>query len=89
MRVQCYPSRSAIFISPSIGGEIFAANNFCTHGYSLLTDGFLDGETVERPLHGGCFNVRMGKALCESVETDLCLYETRIIDDWIEIHIEG
>jgi ethylbenzene dioxygenase ferredoxin component len=24
----------------------------------MLTDGFLDGDIVECPLHGGCFNVK-------------------------------
>lgn len=68
-----------------VGSEVFATDNVCTHGMALLTDGFLDDDVVECPLHGGMFNVKTGKALCEPVDCDVKVYETRLIDDMIQV----
>jgi nitrite reductase/ring-hydroxylating ferredoxin subunit len=73
----------------NLDGEYFATDNICTHGYALLSDGILDNGTVECPLHGGCFDVRNGKALCEPVETDLRVYRTRLSNGSLEICVEG
>lgn len=72
-----------------VNGEIFASDNVCTHGMALLTDGFLDDDVVECPLHGGMFNVKTGKALCDPVECDLTVYQTRQVNDRIEILLGG
>jgi len=53
----------------------------------MLTDGLLEDDMVECPLHGGCFNVKTGKALCEPVETDLRVYPTRLVGEQVEICI--
>ncbi len=68
-----------------VNGEIFATDNVCTHGMALLTDGFLDDDVVECPLHGGMFNVKTGKALCEPVDCDVKVYQIRQIDDRVEV----
>lgn len=69
----------------SVNGEIFATNNVCTHAYALLSDGWLDDDVVECPLHGGQFNVRSGKALCDPVDRDLTTFPVRIQDGQIQI----
>lgn len=46
----------------NVDGEFYATSNICTHAIAILTDGYLEGETVECPLHGGCFNVKTGEA---------------------------
>jgi nitrite reductase/ring-hydroxylating ferredoxin subunit len=73
----------------NVDGEIFATDNVCSHGMALLTDGFLDGDTVECPLHGGCFNVKTGKALCEPAEEDVRVYQTRMVDERLEVFVEN
>lgn len=45
-----------------VGGEYYVTSNICTHNDALLTDGYLDGDIVECPLHGGTFSVRTGEA---------------------------
>ena len=37
----------------NVDGEFYATDNICTHAFALLSDGFLDGDVVECPLHGG------------------------------------
>ncbi|MFC3051872.1 non-heme iron oxygenase ferredoxin subunit [Kordiimonas pumila] len=43
-----------------VDGEIFATHDICTHGLARLSEGFLDGDLIECPLHQGLFNVKTG-----------------------------
>src|ERR1700731_4574919 len=62
----------------NVGGEVFATDNVCTHAYALLTDGWLDDNIIECPLHGGQFDVCTGKAVCSPAEADLRTYPVRV-----------
>lgn len=63
------------------GGDVYATDNICTHAYSSLSDGYVEGDTVECPLHGACFNYKTGKALTEPATVDLRTYPVRIDGD--------
>jgi nitrite reductase/ring-hydroxylating ferredoxin subunit len=69
----------------NIDGTIFATDNVCTHAYALLTDGWLDNNIIECPLHGGQFDVRTGKAVCSPAESDLRTYPVRVVEGQIEV----
>ena len=62
----------------NLGGEIYATSNVCTHAFALLSDGWLDGEVIECPLHAARFDVRTGKALCAPAETDIKVFEVKV-----------
>jgi nitrite reductase/ring-hydroxylating ferredoxin subunit len=66
-------------------GALYATDNICTHAYALLTDGWLDGDIVECPLHGGQFCITNGKAMSSPAEKALAVYELRVRDGTIEI----
>lgn len=72
----------------SIGGEVFATDNVCTHGQARLSDGFLDGHTIECPLHQGRFDVRDGKPLCAPVTEPLARYALKIEGSRVYIQLE-
>jgi nitrite reductase/ring-hydroxylating ferredoxin subunit len=55
-----------------------AIENVCTHAYALLTDGWLDGDSIECPLHAGRFDVRTGKGLCAPIDEDVASYKVRV-----------
>ena len=55
-----------------------AIENVCTHAYALLTDGWLDGDCIECPLHAGRFDVRTGKGLCAPIDEDVASFKVRI-----------
>lgn len=55
-----------------------ATDNVCTHAFALLTDGWLEGDAIECPLHAGRFDVRTGAAMCPPVEKDLATYKVKI-----------
>lgn len=62
----------------SVGGQVYATDNICTHGHARLCDGFLDGFEIECPLHQGRFDVRDGKPMCAPVVEAIRTYPVRI-----------
>jgi nitrite reductase/ring-hydroxylating ferredoxin subunit len=71
----------------NVDGELYATDNVCTHAFALLSDGWLDGDVIECPLHGGRFEVKTGKALGYPVEIDLKTYPIRILGDDVQINV--
>jgi naphthalene 1,2-dioxygenase system ferredoxin subunit len=69
-------------------GELFATDNVCTHAYARLSDGWLDGETIECPLHAARFDVRSGKVLDPPATEDLKTYPVRLVDDEIQVKLD-
>jgi nitrite reductase/ring-hydroxylating ferredoxin subunit len=47
----------------NVKGTLFAISNICTHAEGLLSEGTIEGEIVECPLHGATFDLRTGEAL--------------------------
>lgn len=45
----------------NVDGELYAIDDTCTHQDASLADGWLDGCSVECPLHASCFDLRTGK----------------------------
>ena len=44
-------------------GEVHAIGDTCTHGDVSLSDGFVEGETLECWAHGSAFSLRTGRPL--------------------------
>jgi 3-phenylpropionate/trans-cinnamate dioxygenase ferredoxin subunit len=44
----------------NVGGTFYAIDDTCTHQDASLADGWLEGCTVECPLHASCFDLRTG-----------------------------
>ena len=68
-------------------GNLFATDNICTHAYACLSDGWLDGEVIECPLHAARFDVRSGKVLDPPATEDLKTYPVRIVDGEIQVRL--
>ncbi len=62
----------------NLDGEFYATDDICTHAYASLADGYVEGELIECPLHGGCFDIKTGKAMTPPVIDDLKVYEVKI-----------
>ncbi|TNM39634.1 non-heme iron oxygenase ferredoxin subunit [Nocardioides albidus] len=43
------------------GDEVFALQDLCSHAAVQLSEGEVDGGTIECWLHGSCFDLRTGK----------------------------
>ncbi len=53
----------AIAIVKDSAGEIHAVGDTCTHGEISLSEGFVEGDTIECWAHGSQFALRTGKPL--------------------------
>ncbi len=60
--VQVIVGRKEIAIY-NLDGAYYATEDICTHAYASLADGYVEGELIECPLHGGCFDIKTGKTL--------------------------
>jgi naphthalene 1,2-dioxygenase system ferredoxin subunit len=69
-------------------GRLFATDDICTHAYARLSDGWLDGEVIECPLHAARFDIRTGKVLDPPATEDLKTYPVRLVSEDIEIKID-
>ncbi|GAB5471118.1 MAG: MocE family 2Fe-2S type ferredoxin [Rhodospirillales bacterium] len=72
----------------NLQGEFFATGGICTHEHAFLSEGYVDGETVECPLHQGLFNIRTGQPLSPPVTEGLRTYRTRVEDDFVWVLID-
>ena len=60
-----------------LGDELFALEDVCPHAYALLSQGFVEGEEVECPLHGAVFNILTVKCLRDIGERDIKTYAVK------------
>jgi naphthalene 1,2-dioxygenase system ferredoxin subunit len=68
-----------------IAGRVYASDNLCTHGGGRLCEGFLEGYSIECPLHQGAFDVRDGSPVRFPAEEPLATYAIEI--DGGEIYV--
>jgi naphthalene 1,2-dioxygenase system ferredoxin subunit len=62
----------------NLGGEIFASEAFCTHGHAQLAGGYVEGDKVQCPMHGGMFDIRTGKVAGDPCTVDLKMFPVKI-----------
>ncbi|MPW10965.1 Rieske 2Fe-2S domain-containing protein [Paraburkholderia sp. CNPSo 3155] len=72
-----------------VDGRLHATDNICTHGHALMTDGYLEGQIIECPLHGGRFDVTTGKGLGAPITCDLACHKVEEADGEIRIILNG
>ena len=72
----------------TVGDDVFATDNTCTHGQARLCDGFLDGHEIECPLHQGKFDVRDGRPTCDPVTQALRSYPVKIEGSRVFINLD-
>ena len=73
--VEVGPIRLAIF---NLGGTYYALDNICTHRFAFISEGCIDGEYIECPMHQGRFHIPSGAAQGAPVTKPLKSYPTRI-----------
>jgi 3-phenylpropionate/trans-cinnamate dioxygenase ferredoxin subunit len=56
----------------------WATHNICTHAYARLSDGYLDGDCIECPIHQALFDVKTGAAVTAPASTPVKTYPCRI-----------
>jgi nitrite reductase/ring-hydroxylating ferredoxin subunit len=70
-----------------IEGTVYATSNICTHEFALLSDGYMDGDCIECPLHQALFHVPTGEVRCEPAEEGIETYTTKEEGDSIHVFL--
>ena len=69
----------------NVNGNIHAVEDICSHAYASLSEGDLNGEEVECPLHGGVFSVVTGEAIGPPANEPVKLFQIQVDGDDILI----
>jgi 3-phenylpropionate/trans-cinnamate dioxygenase ferredoxin subunit len=70
------------------GGEVFAIRDWCSHAAVPLSEGEVDGYTIECWLHGSCFDLRTGKPTGMPATQPVPVYPVKIEGDDVLVAIE-
>ena len=62
----------------NIDGQFHATSNVCTHHFALLSEGYVDVDVIECPLHQGRFNIWTGEAEGEPVTRGIRVFPVRV-----------
>jgi nitrite reductase/ring-hydroxylating ferredoxin subunit len=70
-----------------IDGAAYATSDTCTHALARLSEGFLDGDCIECPIHQALFNVKNGEVIAGPATWPIKTYPCRIDggDIWIDV----
>lgn len=63
------------------GGEVYAIRDWCSHAAVPLSEGEVDGRTIECWLHGSCFDLRTGKPTSMPATVPVPVYPVKIEGD--------
>ena len=62
----------------NVDGTIYALDDICSHAYASLSEGDLNGQEVECPLHGAAFDLVSGQPVTPPATDGIKVYELRI-----------
>ena len=71
----------------NVEGELLAIEDICTHDGNELSDGLLEGHSIECTRHGACFDLRTGRPTFPAV-MPVQTYPVHIAGDDIQIEVE-
>ena len=70
-------------------GQVFAVRDVCSHAEVPLSEGELEGTTVECWLHGSRFDLRTGKPTGPPATEPVPTYETRTENGDVLVRLES
>ena len=68
-------------------GEVFAIRDWCSHAAVPLSEGEVEGLTIECWLHGACFDLRTGKPTSMPATVPVPVYPVKIEGDDVLVAI--
>jgi 3-phenylpropionate/trans-cinnamate dioxygenase ferredoxin subunit len=69
----------------NVGGTYYAVEDMCSHEEYYLSEGELNGTTLECPKHGACFDITSGKHLSPPAVSPIRTFEVRVEDGAIQV----
>ena len=61
-----------------VGGTLYAFENVCPHAFALLSDGFIEDNEIECPLHAARFEIPTGRCTSPPADRDLAIYPVKV-----------
>jgi len=71
----------------NIGGTFYATDDRCTHARASLSEGFIEGDVIECPLHGGRFHIPTGEPLAPPVRMAVRVHQVEVIEGEIYVRM--
>ena len=71
---------TAIAVVMDSGGEVHALGDTCTHGDISLSEGFVEGDTLECWAHGSKFSLTTGRPLTLPAYEPVPVYQVDLVD---------
>ncbi|QSY97871.1 non-heme iron oxygenase ferredoxin subunit (plasmid) [Rhizobium bangladeshense] len=62
-------------------GSLHAIGDICTHEFAILSEGFVEEDRIECPLHAALFDIRSGKCFGPLAKRDLPVFPVRVEGD--------
>ena len=82
--VEVEGKRIALF---NLGGEFYAIDDTCTHRGGSLSEGSIEGEEIQCPLHGAQFNIKSGEVTGPPAANGVTKYNVRLTGENVEIEV--
>ncbi|WP_158969442.1 non-heme iron oxygenase ferredoxin subunit [Chachezhania sediminis] len=70
-----------------IEGVFYATSNICTHAFALMSDGYLEDDCIECPVHQALFHVPTGEARSRIAKRPLKTYPVKVENDRLMVEI--
>ena len=70
-----------------VGSDFFAFDDTCTHHQCSLSEGFIEGTTVECPCHGALFDIKSGNVLRLPATVAICTYPVKVENEMIFVEV--
>ncbi|MFO7690010.1 MAG: non-heme iron oxygenase ferredoxin subunit [Cryobacterium sp.] len=70
----------AIALVRDMNGDVFAIGDTCTHGDISLSEGFVEGDTLECWAHGSMFSLKTGKPITLPAYDPVPVYQVSLVD---------
>ena len=69
----------------NLDGGFYAIEDVCTHDYSTLTGGQVEGEEIVCPRHGARFNIKTGEALTAPAYEPVPTFSVRVDNGIVQV----
>ncbi|WP_171060637.1 non-heme iron oxygenase ferredoxin subunit [Poseidonocella sp. HB161398] len=70
-----------------VEGVVYATSNICSHAYAIMTEGYLDGDCIECPLHQALFSIKTGEPVDAPTDKPLPVFATEERDGAIYVRV--
>ena len=70
-----------------LGETYYATSNICTHAFAFLSDGYVEDDCIECPLHQQLFRIATGEAVEGPAEEDLKTFPVKVEGEDILVEV--